>query len=142
MGARFRPVLPTFSMASLKVGIETRRLHLWVQLPPRLICPLEVRYQTNPIGITDRLVLGKDLFKVAGRDITGQVPPDTDLLMMYRTRVQYELSSFRRHRTVFVRTGLKVLFPWLRTNLVRTGRKHKFLRSRMIIRTGQKNLEI
>ena len=45
---------------------------------------VDVRYRTNPIGITGQLVLGKDLYKVFSLVNTGPVSPSTDLLMMYR----------------------------------------------------------
>ena len=46
----------------------------------------EIQHWTNPLGITDQLILRKDRCKV---------PLNTDLLFMYRTSVWYRLSTLR-----------------------------------------------
>ena len=64
------------SIASLN-GLD-RDLEVTLLSPasPQEICPLGVQLWTNPLGITDHLILRKDWCKV---------PLNTDLLIMYRT---------------------------------------------------------
>ena len=72
------------SIASLNGLDRDTGVTLLSPASPLEICPLGVRLWTNPLGITDHLVLGKDLCKVFGLVNTGPVSPSTDLLMMYR----------------------------------------------------------
>ena len=64
------------SIASLN-GLD-RDLEVTLLSPasPQEICPLGIQLWTNPLGITDHLILRKDRCKV---------PLNTDLLIMYRT---------------------------------------------------------
>ena len=64
------------SIASLNGLDRDSEVTLLSPASPQEICPLGVQLWTNPIGITDHLILRKDWCKV---------PLNTDLLIMYRT---------------------------------------------------------
>ena len=74
------------SIASLNGLDRDSEVTLLSPASPQEICPLGVQLWTNPLGITDQLILRKDRCKV---------PLNTDLLFMYRTSVWYRLSTLR-----------------------------------------------